>query len=295
MTTSDRRTGTSTDASAARELWLRTEPLHAVVYFDETCRGLGRTMGLKGFWMGYFALRIAPLGPVGPAVAGSALGVFAPGMVARALPAAWAIVPPGEALEWRAKSTAEALRRVLPQADRLAAALADPLTAIVADAPSLARPLFAANRELCGRADPVEQLWQLLTCLREFRGDAHLSALADHGLDAPEALVLAAATGRVPGDGIRLDRGWTETEWADAAERLRSRGLLDAGGAVTARGREERDRIEAATDRLAARLLRPLDEAGREALLDLLAEPAALLRAAGIPPRLNPIGLPPGN
>jgi hypothetical protein len=289
MTTTGTGSGTT---AAARQLWLRTEPLHAVVYFAPECRGLGKAMGLKGYWMGYFTLRTAPLGPVGPAVAESVLGVFAPGMVARTLPAAWEIVPPQEALEWRARATAEALRRVLPQAERLADALAGPLTAIVADAPALARPLFAANRELCGRADPVERMWQLLTCLREFRGDAHLAVLAGHDLDAPEALVLAAATGRVPSEDIRTDRGWTETEWADAGERLRSRGLLDAGGAVTARGRTERERIEEATDRLAARLLRPLPEAGWAALLDALAEPAARLRAAGIPPELNPIGLP---
>ncbi|MEZ0068321.1 hypothetical protein ABIA32_004345 [Streptacidiphilus sp. MAP12-20] len=282
--------------TAARTLWLRTEPLHAVVYFDDECRKLGKAMGLRGFWMGYFPTRLAPLGPVGPAVAEAVLGVFAPGMLARALPAAWEIVSPGEALDWRARYTADALRRVLPDADEVAAAVAGPLGAVVADAPALARPLFAANRELCGRrADPVEELWQLVTCLREFRGDAHVAVLADHELDAPEALVLAAATGRVPGEGMRMDRGWTEEEWADAGERLRSRGLLDTRGAVTDRGREERERIEEATDRLAARLLRPLAEGQLEALLGALAEPARRLRKAGIPPEINPIGLPQGH
>ncbi|MER7154234.1 hypothetical protein ABT366_25865, partial [Streptomyces lydicus] len=70
----------------ARSLWLVTEPLHAVCYFDEECRGLGKALGLKGFWMGYFASRTAPLGAVEPAAATAVLGVFAPRMVARALP-----------------------------------------------------------------------------------------------------------------------------------------------------------------------------------------------------------------
>ncbi|MFE7327812.1 hypothetical protein ACFU8W_22980 [Streptomyces sp. NPDC057565] len=46
------------------------------------------------FWMGYFAARTAPMGRADPGAA-AALGVFAPGMVARALPAAWQIVAPG--------------------------------------------------------------------------------------------------------------------------------------------------------------------------------------------------------
>ena len=63
--------------SRARQLWLLTEPLHAVTYFDERCRGIGRAMGLRGFWQGYFAARTAPLGPAAPALVTSVLTVFA--------------------------------------------------------------------------------------------------------------------------------------------------------------------------------------------------------------------------
>ncbi|RAG81046.1 hypothetical protein DN069_34915 [Streptacidiphilus pinicola] len=280
-------------SSFARALWLRTEPLHAVVYFDPECRTLGRALGLKGFWMGYFVTRVGPLGAVGPALAGSVLGGFAPRSIERSLPAAWETVPPERALRERGRAAAAALRRAVPDVDERAAEWAAPMAAMVADAPTLARPLFAANQPLGERiADPVERLWQLTTGLREFRGDAHLAALADHGLDGVESLVLAAATGRVPAQTMRTDRGWTEDEWADAAERLRGRGLVDADARATARGRELRQAVEEATDRLAARLLRPLDEASTLRLLDGLAEPVRLLRAAGIPPPGNPIGLP---
>ncbi|MCM2424522.1 hypothetical protein LNW73_01220 [Streptomyces sp. RKAG337] len=78
----------------ARTLWLRTEPLHAVVYFDAQCREMGRSLGLKGYWMGYFATRSAPLGRAQPSVVTAAFGVFAPGPVARALPASWDITTP---------------------------------------------------------------------------------------------------------------------------------------------------------------------------------------------------------
>ncbi|SEM13448.1 SCO6745 family protein [Streptacidiphilus jiangxiensis] len=286
-----------TSSSLARALWMRTEPLHAVVYFDPDCRALGRAMGLKGFWHGYFPLRLGPLGAVGPAVAGSVLGAFAPGMVARALPSVWELVTPERAVAERAAAAAAALRRVVPGIEALAAELSAAsaaLTMMVEDAPTLARPLFAANRPLhAGFGDPVARLWQLTTSLREFRGDAHLAALADHGLDGVESLVLAAATGRVPAASMRLDRGWTEDEWAAAGERLTARGLVDADAArATPAGAALRDAIEDATDRLATRLLRPVGPETTLALLARLEEPARLLQAAGIPPRANPIGLP---
>ncbi|MFF8420881.1 hypothetical protein [Streptomyces sp. NPDC015680] len=278
--------------SRPRTLWLRTEPLHAVVYFDEECRDIGRPVGLKGFWTGYFATRTAPMGRILPEAAAAVLGVFAPGMVARALPGAWRVVTPEKLIDLRARLAAGALRRLVPGIDSLAGRLVPPLAAMVADAAAPARPLFAANRALCDRTDPVENLWQLTTALREFRGDAHIAALADHGLDAPEALVLAAATGRVPREGIRLDRGWSEAQWADAGERLRSRGLIDAESAATPRGRRERELVEDTTDRLAARLLRPLTESAVDELLADLELPTRLVLGAELLPFPNPIGLP---
>ncbi|MFE7296496.1 hypothetical protein [Streptomyces sp. NPDC057579] len=279
-------------AQRARSLWLMTEPLHAVCYFDDDCRALGKALGLKGFWMGYFASRTAPMGAVEPATATAVLGVFAPGMVARALPAAWSTVSPAHVLDERGTRAARALRAAAPDLDRSATALLPRLQALVDAAPDTARPLFAANRALCDHADPVERLWQLTTALREFRGEAHLAVLADRELDGCEAVVLTAATGRVPEGTVREDRGWTEQEWAAAADRLRSRGLLDAHGDPTAQGRHERTHIEAETDRLAARLLRPLSEADTDHLLELLQPVVRRILAADVLPFPNPIGLP---
>ncbi|SOE09567.1 hypothetical protein SAMN06272775_0644 [Streptomyces sp. 2323.1] len=276
----------------ARSLWLLTEPLHAVCYFDDHCRDMGKDLGLKGFWMGYFAARTAPMGALEPAAATAVLGVFAPGMVARALPAAWSVVSPAHVLDERGSRAARALRGIDPELERRAAELLPPLQAIVDEAPGTARPLFAANRALCDHADPVERLWQLVTAVREFRGDAHLAVLADEGLDGCEALVLAAAAGRVPGDTMRQDRGWSEEEWAAAADRLRARDLVDARGDATEHGRTERERIEAATDRLAGRLLHSLPEAQTEAMLHALEPVVRRILAAEVLPFPNPIGLP---
>ena len=48
----------------ARRLFDRFEPVHALTYFaPEALKGFGEA-GFRGFWMGYFAGRAAPLGRV---------------------------------------------------------------------------------------------------------------------------------------------------------------------------------------------------------------------------------------
>ena len=76
-------------ATLARRFWAAIEPIHAVVYFAPGPIEAARKTGLRGFWMSYFASRVAPLGPV-PAAAVEAMAYgFAPAMVARAIPDAW--------------------------------------------------------------------------------------------------------------------------------------------------------------------------------------------------------------
>jgi len=53
----------------ARRLWRVLEPYHAVTYFAPEAHQAFKDVGLRGFWMGYFAGRAAPLGAVGPGVA----------------------------------------------------------------------------------------------------------------------------------------------------------------------------------------------------------------------------------
>ena len=44
----------------ARALWWRIEPYHAAVYFTPDAKATFQAVGLKGFWMGYFASRVRP-------------------------------------------------------------------------------------------------------------------------------------------------------------------------------------------------------------------------------------------
>jgi hypothetical protein len=51
--------------SDARSLWHVLEPYHALTYFAPEARRAFEDAGLRGFWRGYFAGRVAPLGMVG--------------------------------------------------------------------------------------------------------------------------------------------------------------------------------------------------------------------------------------
>ena len=56
------------DPAMARRMWVLLEAVHSVTYFAPEARAAHEAVGLRGFWRGYFAMRAAPLGPVGSAV-----------------------------------------------------------------------------------------------------------------------------------------------------------------------------------------------------------------------------------
>jgi len=56
------------EPSTARRMWQLLETIHAVVYFAPEVLDAYTAVGLKGFWMGYFAGRSAPLGAASPEV-----------------------------------------------------------------------------------------------------------------------------------------------------------------------------------------------------------------------------------
>jgi len=72
-------------------LFDRFEPVHGVTYFAPEVREALDGLGYKGYWMGYFAARSAPLGQVAPEVVTAIFYNFASTRVAKALPAAWQI------------------------------------------------------------------------------------------------------------------------------------------------------------------------------------------------------------
>jgi hypothetical protein len=272
----------------ARRAWLAIEPIHAVTYFDDGCREAAAASGMRGFWMGYFAFRAAPLGPVGPAPVEAIFAGFRPAGVARALPDAWQHATPEACLATRVAAAADALRRAGVDGDACARACAL-LEPVVDGLTVTGRPLAAANRVLPLPGEPVERLWQLTTTLREHRGDGHVAALVAEGLSGLDAHLLQVAAGEAKWGS----RGWTDDERTAADADLAARGLLDAAGALTPVGVQTRAAVEQRTDEAAwTGGLADLGEEGVASLVDLLADatPAAS-RVLWFP---NPIGLPAG-
>ena len=278
----------------ARRLWATLETLHDVTYFAPEVRPAGIAMGLKGFWMTYFAWRAAPLGPVPAAPVVAMFAGFHPGTVARALPGAWTRTTPQACLEARAAVSAAALRAAGadPEACGQAAAVLGP---VAAAADPTGRPLGAANAALELPGDPLARLWQLTTTLREHRGDGHIAALVTEGITGLQAHLLQSASGHIPQAVLQRARsGWTEEDWAGAADALRDRGLLTAGpgSALTTAGRAVLDSVEARTDERAwSGGLAALGEHGVEVVLTLLRPSVRAVAASGMLPEISPTGL----
>lgn len=284
----------SLDTAWTRRLWRLFEPYHAVTYFAPESRERYRDAGLRGGWMGYFAGRSAPMGSVGAPVVASVFYNFHPAMVRRAIPDAWAFSSPERVLAARLDAVDAALRRLLGEDAtgppvREAAALA---RAAVHETRPEGRPLFAANAALPEPDEPHLALWWATTCLREHRGDGHVTALVHAGIDGCEAHVALAALGRSGGVGrdvLQPNRGWTDDEWAAASERLAARGWLRDGEATDA-GRAGRQALEDDTDRLALEPWARLGEERTNRFATALEPLTRRLLAAGAIPATNPIG-----
>jgi hypothetical protein len=280
-------------AQLARRMWTLFEPVHAVTYFAPEARAAYADAGLRGFWRGYFAGRSAPLGAVGPAPVTAAFFSFAPPMVSRALPAIWELVSPAEALRARSAGAVAALRRLLSAGDGAALAAAttaaEMLAGVIDGIDCAGRVLAAANAALPVPGDPLARLWHATTVLREHRGDGHVAALAAAGIDGCEALVLRAGLD-LSRETLQPIRGWDDTAWEQAAERLAARGWLGPDGALTPEGAAAHRAVEQATDRAAVRPWEALGPEGAASLLTVLT-PVARACAADLP-YPNPVGMP---
>ena len=282
-----------TDRSArARELWSLLEPIHAVVYFSPEPLETLRASGYRGFWMGYFANRAAPLGHAGTGVVHALFYNFTEARVGRALPSAWEFAPPAVALEARERGSVAALRRqVGASADGPEVARAAELASrAAAAAPVEGRPLFAANRALPEPAEPVARLWHSATLLREHRGDGHIAALMAHGIGGRESHVFHALAHGTPKDVYRVARDFDDDEWARHVESLGSRGLATESG-LTDAGRSLDAEIERRTDELAAPAYDALTEAERGELVAVLRPMARAVARSGDIPLDSPMGL----
>jgi hypothetical protein len=280
-------------ATLARRFWEAIEPIHAVVYFAPEPVEAARKIGLRGFWMGYFAGRVAPLGPLpARAVAAMAYG-FAPAMVERAIPDAWGFADPAAVVVARIASAADALRHHLDQpAITSLSELSGLLWEAIAGCRFEGRPLAAAWSQVPRPEDPVESAWLAATILREHRGDGHVLAAVSAGLRGLDATVTFVATGAVTREIIQPTRGWSDDDWQQSSRRLQARGLMNRDGRLTKTGGALRRDVEDLTDRLAAAPVERLGETGVRRAIDLAAPVSRCLIDNGVVPVPNPIGAP---
>jgi len=276
----------------ARAFWTAIEPIHAVVYFAPEPAEAARKAGLRGFWMSYFAGRVAPLGPVPAEAVGAMAYGFAPAMVARAIPDAWKFASPEAVLRARLASAPEALRH---HVDAVLLASVSELDGLLWEAVAGCRfdgrPLAAAWSCVPRPADPVASAWLAATILREHRGDGHVLAGVASGLRGLDATLTFVATGAITRELIQPTRGWNDEDWDQSLRRLQARGLLDRDGRLTKTGGALRRDVEDLTDRLAAGPVERLGETGVKRAIDLAAPVSRGLMDAGLIPVPNPIGV----
>ena len=225
---------------SSRRMWRLVEPIHAVTYFaPEALDALARA-GYRGFWMGYFAGRLAPLGPVGPQVATAVCFGFAPSRVARALPDAWSFATPEDALEARLSGATATLRRVGGATPGLEAAADLIWEAAASTRPPQVECWPRPTRCLPRPDDPMGAMWQAATTLREHRGDGHNAALVAAGVTPVQAHWLKIAAGESEDQTLAASRGWPDETWEHGRRELQVRGWLDPEGRLTSEGRTAR-------------------------------------------------------
>lgn len=272
---------TAMDPAAVHDVHMMINLVHRFVYFvPETGEEYG-ALGITGQGA-YFGPRAAPLGPVPPEVVLATFYNFSPAAVLPACTGLWDQASPAAFQAARFRVVQRALARVgaTLDAEQVAEArsIVDP---VVAGLDLAGKPLAAANAAVALPADPLVALWQRLTVIREWRGDAHIALLVANGLGPCDCMVVQVGTGRFPLSITQATRRWDEAQWKAAVDRLAARAWVDAEGAMTEHGIAERDRIEADTDRLCAPIWAPVGDAGARRLTELITPLHDAMVAAG--------------
>jgi hypothetical protein len=284
-------------APPARRLAGALEPVAGQIYFAPEAHEAYRRLGFGGSpaenrgvqspdGPAYFCSRGSVLGQVPGQVVAAAFGVFNPDVVVPAVTYGWTLTDaPVICAARTAAGTAQLVRILGEQPDGLEQARSLLERAVEPLRPD-GKPLYAGLLALGLPGNPVGDVWRLTDLLREFRGDAHVAAWTSAGFDPTEIGLLTEAYWGLPLRSYIRTRAW-RPEQLDAAEvRLVEHGLLADGG-LTDRGREAREEVERATDRMCEPIVRALgDDLG--ALLDILTPWGRAVRDAGGYPRSGP-------
>ena len=273
-------TPTDVTPDIARRTWRSLEAVHGMIYFTPDAPPRYADVGVAHHRSGYFGSRVAAMGPVSAEVVIATFYNFHPGLVRRSMEGLWERTTPTAMLEARLAAVDDSLRRafgdeLISSQELASAASVLHRAALVACSHPEGRPLFAAHARLEWPDEPHLMLWHAQTLLREFRGDGHIAALVVEELSGLDALVSHAASGDVPAAALQATRAWSDDEWVAGVASMADRGLVHPDGSFTDAGRAQRDRIEAATDRLA---VAPWAAIGASACADLCALGKVLTR-----------------
>ena len=276
-----------TKLELATNLGAMTNLVHGFVYFAAEAFEEYASIGLSN--QSYFAPRAAPMGSVTAPVVAATFFNFSPDRVGTEIPAAWDLASPSAIQDARLRGVARVLNQrvggvMTGDSVAEATAIADEMCA---NLDFSGKPLAAANDAVELPADPLAALWQLVTVIREWRGDVHVAALTVAGLTAVEALVLHGATGAVDPETLRTSWGWSETVWARTVADLANRGLVNADGTFTSDGHAFRSAIETQTNQACVTLVDAVGVDKTAALIGHLKPLRKGLLASGIFPWLK--------
>lgn len=276
---------TSLPPRAGRRCHNVLNPLHSTVFFSPEFTEELAGIGVDDAGSAYFGARGAAMGAVGPGTIAAAFYNFNPELIARYVPAVWETASPEAVLGARLRAADRTLRRVLGEEAVASAEMAEAarLAQRATEACTRhARPLYSAHADLPVPEQPHLALWHAATLLREHRGDGHLAVLLTAGMGPLEALVSHTATGKgMARSWLLTTRGWGQEDWDSAAERLRGRGLMDAGDGLTEAGIQLRKDIESQTDRLDLAPYAHLGAEGVERLTELVHDFVVTAAGAG--------------
>ncbi|HEX7322418.1 MAG TPA: hypothetical protein VF299_05705 [Mycobacterium sp.] len=241
----------------SRALAAAIDPFAAQVYFAPECHrayaalGFGPSPARAGDvempdGAAYFCSRGSVMGQVTGEVVAATFGVFNPAVVVPAVSYGWTLTDAKTICAARTEGATQQLRRILgasPDGLNRAVELLHRATEPLQVA---GRPLFAGLLAQGLPGEPLADAWRLADRLREFRGDAHISAWTIAGFDATEiGLISELYRGMPPRSYIRT-RAWSEEQLDGAEERLAARGLI-RDGVLTDAGRAAREAVEVAT------------------------------------------------
>jgi hypothetical protein len=289
----------ATLSTRSRNLGALLEPIAGQVYFSPECHANYQALGFAGSRgeqdgvampdrAAYFTSRGSVMGQVPGQVVTATFAVFNPAVVIPAVEQGWSLTDAATICHARDRGAIAQLERILGTTPKGIDRVNEILLRAYSPLRVEGRALFAGLKGLQMPTTPIGKLWRLADALREYRGDSHIAAWVSQGLDAVELCLLTDSFSGLPLRTYSATRGWRDTDFDAATERLLAKGLLDAkSGTYTEKGRELRELIEVKTDEQMRQAIEAIDNDFDE-LSGLLTPWGAAIKSAGGYPKLGP-------